>query len=84
MLEGLLAPPRFVLQRSIADLLIVLATWLVIACATTLLAIGVLYGDAVALSGLRQTLAAEPNTATSIDVMMRVEPDELARAACEV
>ncbi|MBA2265547.1 MAG: ABC transporter permease [Chloroflexi bacterium] len=78
MLEGLLAPLRVVLQRSLADWLIVVATWLVIACATTLLAIGVLYGDAVALSGLRQTLAAEPITATSIDVMMRVEPDELA------
>jgi FtsX-like permease family protein len=80
MLEGLLAPLRVVLQRSVADWLIVVATWLVIVCATTLLAIGVLYGDAVALSGLRQTLAAEPATATSIDVQMRVEPAELASA----
>ncbi|MGQ0608911.1 MAG: FtsX-like permease family protein [Chloroflexota bacterium] len=78
MLEGLLAPLRVVLQRSLGDWLIVVATWLVIVCATTLLAIGVLYGDAVALSGLRQTLAAESITATSIDVQMRVEPDELA------
>ena len=78
MLEGLLAPLRVVLQRSLADWLIVVATWLVIVCATTLLAIGVLYGDAVALSGLRQTLAAEPGAATSIDVQMRVEPGELA------
>ena len=78
MLEGLLAPLRVVLQRSLADWLIVVATWLVIVCATTLLAIGVLYGDAVALSGLRQTLATESIAATSIDVQMRVEPDELA------
>ncbi len=78
MLEGPLAPLRVVLQRSVADWLIVLATWLVIVCATTLLAIGVLYGDAVALSGLRQTLAAAPAAATSIDVQMRVEPGELA------
>ncbi|HYI65658.1 MAG TPA: FtsX-like permease family protein [Candidatus Limnocylindrales bacterium] len=77
MLEGLLAPLRVVLQRSVADWLIVAATWLVIVCATTLLAIGVLYGDAVALSGLRQTLAAQPAAATSIDVQMRVEPGEL-------
>ena len=77
MLEGPLAPLRVVLQRSLADWLIVAATWLVIVCATTLLAIGVLYGDAVALSGLRETLAAEPAAATSIDVQMRVEPDEL-------
>ena len=54
MLEGLLAPLRVVLHRSFADWLIVAATWLVIVCATTLLAIGVLYGDAVSLSGLRQ------------------------------
>ena len=78
MLEGPLAPLRVVLQQSVADWLIVLATWLVIVCATTLLAIGVLYGDAVALSGLRQTLAAAPAAATSIDVQMRVEPGELA------
>ena len=38
MLEGLLAPLRVVLQRSFADWLIVAATWLVIVCATTLLA----------------------------------------------
>ena len=78
MLEGPLAPLRVVLQRSVADWLIVVATWLVIVCATTLLAIGVLYGDAVALSGLRQTLAAQPASATSIDVQMRVDPEELA------
>jgi len=78
MLEGLLAPLRVVLQRSLADWLIVAATWLVIVCATTLLAIGVLYGDAVALSGLRQLIAAEPATATSVDVRMRVDPAELA------
>jgi len=77
MLEGLLAPLRVVLQRSLADWLMVVATWLVIVCATTLLAIGVLYGDAVALSGLRQTLAAEPIAATSIDVRMRVAPGQL-------
>ncbi|MGI8999263.1 MAG: FtsX-like permease family protein [Candidatus Limnocylindria bacterium] len=78
MLEGLLAPLRVVLQRSLADRLIVVATWLVIVCATTLLAIGVLYGDAVALSGLRATLAGESISATSIVVQMRVAPDEFA------
>jgi hypothetical protein len=78
MLEGPLAPLRVVLQRSLADWLIVAATWLVIVCATTLLAIGVLYGDAVALSGLRETLAEAPAAATTIDVQMRVEPEEFA------
>jgi len=78
MLEGLLAPLRVVLHRSSADWLIVVATWLVIVCATTLLAIGVLYGDAVALSRLRQVIAAEPVAATSVVVDMRVDPEELA------
>ena len=80
MVEGLLGPLRVVLNRSLADWLIVGAAWLVIGCATTLLAIGVLYGDAVALSGLRQVIAAEPVTATSVVVDMRVERDELASA----
>jgi hypothetical protein len=78
MLEGLLAPLRVVLHRSFADWLIVVATWLVIVCATTLLAIGVLYGDAVALSGLRQAIGAEPIGETSVVVDMRVDPEELA------
>ena len=78
MLEGLLAPLRVVLHRSLADWLIVVATWLVIVCATTLLATGVLYGDAVALSGLRQLIAAEPIGETSVVVDMRVDPEELA------
>ena len=78
MVEGLVAPLRIVLHRSVADWLIVAATWLVIACATTLLALGVLYGDAVALSGLREVLASESAERTSVTVEMRVAPDELA------
>lgn len=77
MLEGLLAPVRVVLQRSLADWLIVVATWLVVVCATTLVALGVLYGDAVAQTGLRQALADEPATATSIVVEMRAAADEV-------
>ncbi len=77
MLEGLMAPLRIVGQRGRADWLLVAATWLVILCATTLLVIGVMYGDAVALSGLRQRLAAEPPPASSIEVAMRVAPAEL-------
>lgn len=78
MLEGLMAPLRIVTQRSLADWLLVAATWLIILCATTLLAIGVLYGDAVALSGLHQRLADEPAEATSVEVDMRTDPAELA------
>lgn len=77
MPEGLMAPLRIVTQRSLAHWLLVAATWLVILCATTLLAIGVLYGDAVALSGLHQRLADEPAAATAVEVQMRAEPAEL-------
>lgn len=47
---------RAVVQRIVADRLIVLAAALLLLCATTLLAAGVIYGDAVALAGLRRTL----------------------------
>ena len=80
MPQGLMAPLRLVLQRSFADWLIVAATWLVILCATTLVAIGVLYGDAVALTGLRQVLADQPAVTTSIAVDTRASADELAEA----
>lgn len=77
MLQGLLAPLRLVLQRSFADWLIVAATWLVVVCATTLVAIGVLYGDAVALTGLRRNLDDQPPEATRIQVSLRATPAEL-------
>src|SRR3990170_4009381 len=77
MLQGLMGPLRVVLQRSFADWLIVAATWLVIVCAATLVAIGVLYGDAVALTGLRRIIADQPSTATSVVIETRVAVDEL-------
>src|SRR5690348_2845306 len=72
-----MGPLRIVLQRSVADWLIVVATWLVIVCATALVAIGVLYGDAVALTGLRRIIADAPPTSTSVVVEMRAADDEL-------
>ncbi|HEX7224803.1 MAG TPA: FtsX-like permease family protein, partial [Candidatus Limnocylindria bacterium] len=79
-----MGPLRIVLQRSVADWLIVVATWLVIVCATALVAIGVLYGDAVALTGLRRILADQPPTATSVVVEMRAADDELEAVAATV
>ncbi|HUF06363.1 MAG TPA: ABC transporter permease [Candidatus Binatia bacterium] len=77
MLEGLIGPLRVVLQRSFADWLIVAATWLVILCATTLVAIGFLYGDAVALTGLRQVIREAPPGATTVAVQLRASGEEL-------
>ena len=77
MLSGLIAPLRVVVQRSLADWLIVAATWLVVLLATSLVAVGVLYGDAVALTGLRRILADAAPTDTSIVVELRWSPDDL-------
>ena len=46
--------PGAVVQRSLADWPVVLAAWLLLVCATTLLATGVVYGDAVASGGLHR------------------------------
>jgi len=45
--------PGAVVKRSFADWPVVLAAWLLLVCATTLLATGVVYGDAVATGGLQ-------------------------------
>lgn len=84
MLQALLGPMRVVLQRSIADWLIVAATWLIILCATILVALGVLYGDAVALTGLQRDLADRPATETTVSVQLRADPDDLERVSAAV
>ena len=59
--------PGAVVRRSLADWPVVLAAWLLLVSATTLLATGVVYGDAVASSGLhRSILAAPPVTRTVV------------------
>ena len=77
MIEGLLAPLRVVLKRSYADWVLVAATWLVILCAATLVAVGVIYGDAVATTGLRAALADEAGTDTSVVIQSRAPRDEV-------
>jgi hypothetical protein len=84
MLQGLVAPFRMVLQRSLAEWLIVAATWVVVLGATTLVAIGVLYGDAVALTGLRRIIADQPLATTTVVVEMRAAADELDAAQAAV
>jgi hypothetical protein len=63
-----------VVQRSIADWPVVLAAWLLLVCATTLLATGVVYGDAVATSGLHRALLAAPPATRALDVLLTAEP----------
>ncbi len=74
--------PGAVVQRSLADWPVVLAAWLLLVCATTLVTTGVVYGDAVASGGLRRALAAAPPPDRAIDVTLAADPailDDLER-----
>jgi hypothetical protein len=63
-----------VVQRSLADWPVVLAAWLLLVCATTLLATGVVYGDAVASGGLHRALFAAPPATRALDVALTTAP----------
>ena len=54
------------------------AAWLLLLCATTLLTAGSLYGDAVALGGLRATMAEAPPADRAIVVQATVRPADAA------
>ncbi len=60
--------PRAVVQRSLADWPVVLAAWLLLVCATALVATGVIYGDAVAVGGLHRSLLAAPPERRAMEV----------------
>jgi len=66
--------PGAVVQRSLADWPVVLAAWLLLVCATTLLATGVVYGDAVASGGLHRALLAAPPATRALDVALSTDP----------
>jgi hypothetical protein len=67
-----------VVQRSLADWPVVLAAWLLLVCATTLLATGVVYGDAVAIGGLQRALLAAPPAGRAMDVTLLSDVDRIA------
>ena len=66
-----------VVQRSLADWPVVLAALLLLISATTLLATGVVYGDAVATSGLHRALGAAPPADRVIEVALSTDPGDL-------
>ncbi|MBA2720309.1 MAG: ABC transporter permease, partial [Chloroflexi bacterium] len=69
--------PGAVVQRSLADWPVVLAAWLLLVCATTLLATGVVYGDAVASGGLHRALLAAPPRDRTLEVGLSTLPGSL-------
>jgi hypothetical protein len=68
---------RTVASRGRADWPVVLAAWLLLLCAISLLSAGALYGDTVALGGLRRTLLAAPPADSSIAVRMSAATTEV-------
>jgi hypothetical protein len=69
---------RAVLQRIRADWPVVLAAALLLACATTLLATGTLYGETVALGGLRRAITAAPPADRVLVVVTTGRPADVA------
>ena len=69
--------PGAVVQRSLADWPVVLAAWLLLVSATTLLATGVVYGDAVASSGLHRSILAAPAASRTVVVAMSAGTTEI-------
>jgi hypothetical protein len=68
-----LAAWRLVFRRAGHDRLVVAAAFLTVLLATTLLASGPIYAEAVALSGLRRTLEDAPVAETSVQISSRLE-----------
>ena len=69
-----------VLHRSRADWPVVLASWLLLTCALSLLAAGTLYTEAVTLAGLHRELREAPAADRSVIVRTKIRPDRLAGA----
>ncbi|HEU4672941.1 MAG TPA: ABC transporter permease [Candidatus Limnocylindrales bacterium] len=74
----LLRLSRVVVTRARSDLAVVGAAWLLLLCATSVLAATVLYADTVATGGLREAVAAEDVTTRNVDVRIAIDPDRLA------
>ena len=68
-----LAAWRLVFRRAGHDRLVVAAAFLTVLLATTLLASGPIYAEAVALSGLRRTLEDAPVAEKSVPNASRLE-----------
>ena len=76
LLPSLGAMLRISLRRSRADWPIVVAAGLICLLASTLLAAGSMYANAVSIAGLHRVLADQPVGAANISVSTRVAPDE--------
>ena len=69
---------RAVVHRSRADWPVVAAAFALLVCAIGLLATGALYGDTVALGGLRQAILAAPPAERTVVITTSAAPADLA------
>jgi hypothetical protein len=67
-----------VLQRTRADWPVALGAWILLLCATTLLAASLLLGDAVALGGLRRTVASAPPADVAVVARTAAAPGDMS------
>src|SRR3954454_23754986 len=75
---------RLAAGRSRADWRFLVGVWLLLACATTLLAAGVLYGDAVAVGSVRAAMKAAPAANQGVSVRSAVSPAQVSAADAPV
>lgn len=78
MMTMISAAWRVVLKRCLSDWLILLAAFVTILLATTLLAAGPIYADAVTLSGVRRTLHDAPVRESNVEITARARGTEYA------
>ena len=69
---------RVLVKRLAADWLMLAAAAVTIVLATTLLAAGPIYAEAVSLAGLRRTLDDSPVAEANIEISLRARPAVLA------
>ena len=67
---------RVVVKRAAADRLMLTAAAITVVLATTLLAAGPIYSDAVTLSALRRTLEAVPTDEANVEISVLVKPED--------
>ncbi len=80
MISLLASAWRIVVNRSLADWLILSAALVTVLIATTLLAAGPIYADAVALSGVHRTLEDAAVRDVNVEVSIRTDGDRFAAA----
>ena len=79
-MQSILAAWRVSLHRTRADWPIVAAAGLIALLAATLLAAGPIYSSAVSVAGLHRQLESAPVTDAAIEVVARVEPENIESA----